>query len=109
MTEADPTQKLEESSACNQLGKLYSKMGRYPLSVQYFERYYKLVTELANEGVQISTESTPEVAAVQLGIARGKAEMGKFFEHVTDKKNLSALINWKSHQNFEMKVEAVDS
>ena len=111
MTETDPNQKLSEAHACNQLGILYNKMKQYPLAVRYFERHYKLAVELAHQQSKSNQErpesafilrsehiDTPDigVAAVQLGIARGNAQMPKFFSNVTEPRKLGSLLLWKA-------------
>lgn len=121
MTELDPSQRLSEAHACNQLGALYNKLGQYTNAVRHFERHYALAVELNEEETGIRKEggcvksSTPAsflkaddlalpdvgVAAVQLGIVKGNAQMGKLFELVTDARKRTGLLYWKAHGTFE--------
>nr|KAJ3422785.1 Tetratricopeptide repeat protein 29 [Polyrhizophydium stewartii] len=49
IAESDPTQRVAESQACNQLGMLFNKMGQFDLAVTYFERHFRLMTEITRE------------------------------------------------------------
>ena len=115
MTETDPSQRLSESHACNQLGVLYNKMGQFPVAVRYFERHYKLAVDITkDEPRESDIPRTPsllkseelekpnvDVAAVQLGISRGNAQMAKFFEHVVESRKLGGLLQWKARRTFD--------
>jgi hypothetical protein len=128
MISSDPSQKLAEAHACNQLGALYRKMNQLPQSVQYYERFYKLSVQLKKENKQTSTLvskkkeqgtkastgenanliKTPDLAlpnvglaSVQVGIVRGNAQMSRFFEFVNDSKRMESLMKWKEFRTFE--------
>eukprot|EP00842_Homolaphlyctis_polyrhiza_P002334 jgi/Hompol1/3100/HPOL_003122-RA len=62
--ESDPTQRVAESQACNQLGKLYNKMGEFDQAVIYFERHFALMAEITKEEAaaveQDQTIGTPQ-------------------------------------------------
>ena len=131
MIQSDPSQRLAEAHACNQLGSLYRKMNQIPQSVQYFERFYKLAVQLKKEEHAASvkqSETNPQkekenqrkhsslsnliktedlalpdvgLASVQLGIIRGNARMTQFFETVKDPKKMESLLRWKGFRQFE--------
>ncbi len=121
MTELDPSQRLSEAHACNQLGALYNKLGQYTTAVRFFERHYALAVELTaqDSGMESKVKTgdvatvgsflksdeldLPDVgvAAVQLGIAKGNAKMGKFFEHVADESKRAGLLSWKTSGTFD--------
>jgi tetratricopeptide (TPR) repeat protein len=96
MAEADPTARLSEALALNQLGMLHSKMEQYPVSVKYFKKFYDLSAEL---GTEIDKNLLDE-AAVKLGIASGNAQMNIFFEHVIKTPVHPGLLEWKASRSF---------
>jgi tetratricopeptide (TPR) repeat protein len=109
--QADPDQKENESRACNQLGELYNKIGKYELAVPYFERHFAILNETSNETVKNDKESdtwrnyrakTKDIrsAKVQLGIAKANDNLNFYFETVSDPKGVGALLQWKSQQTF---------
>lgn len=48
-SENDQSQRAAVSQACNQLGMLYNRIGKFDLAVANFERHYRLVNELRHE------------------------------------------------------------
>ena len=92
MSELDPSAKLSQAHALNQLGMLYTKMEQYPVSVKYFKKFYDLSVELETE----SEKSLLNEAAVKLGISSGNAQMNLFFERVVKSPIDPGLLEWKS-------------
>jgi tetratricopeptide (TPR) repeat protein len=116
----DPMQSEVESKACNQLGELYNKIGKYNLAAQYFERQFAILkgqcnlTRKGSTSMLLKQEShllltsptsfaeTPDLIAakVQLGIAKANDQMSFFFETIADPNGVEALLRWKSKNNF---------
>lgn len=92
MTESDPTAKLSQALALNQLGMLYTKMEQYPVSVKYFKQFYDMSVELETDLDQRFLNE----AAVKLGISSGNAQMNLFFEHVVKSRIDPGLLEWKA-------------
>lgn len=44
---------MASSQACNQLGRLFHKVGNFKESVQYYEQHYKLTVELDKEAMTL--------------------------------------------------------
>jgi tetratricopeptide (TPR) repeat protein len=114
----DPAQRDAESKACNQLGELYNKTGRYDFAAQYFERHFQILNGqagLARKGSSSmllkdaamtskprTVTETPQLRAakVQLGVAKANAQMAFFFDTVADPKGVDALLLWKAKNTF---------
>ncbi|KAI8922795.1 hypothetical protein BC831DRAFT_498936 [Entophlyctis helioformis] len=63
IAESDPRQRLAESQACNQLGMLYNKLGEFDMAVTYFERHFRLMTDIAKEDALVAAEESAAAAA----------------------------------------------
>ncbi|KAJ3261575.1 hypothetical protein HK103_005413 [Boothiomyces macroporosus] len=94
-SQTDPNQKEAEAKACKQLGMLYSKIEKYDLSANYFDRHYQLVKTLPP-----SKNLLIESSMVQLGIAKANSKMQFFFETVADPKGTLAIVKFKEDSSF---------
>lgn len=94
-SQTDPNQKEAEAKACKQLGMLYSKIEKYDLSANYFDRHYQLVKTLPP-----SKNLLIESSMVQLGIAKANSKMQFFFETVADPKGTLAIVKFKEDGSF---------
>ncbi len=127
--QGDPSQRVIESQACNQLGNLYSKQGRHDLAVLYFDRHFHLLNgsstkydaaftagksqpDLFNSFNSLTVATNPvapvakmdnsdvNCAMIQLGISKANAQMDVLFETVADPYGVQALIGWKNTRSF---------
>lgn len=76
-----------QAEACCQLGTIYSKSGNHEKAVEFFEKNYEIARSTGDRNLI-------DAARINLGMARGKLDIGKFMGIVNT--DLSALLKWKS-------------
>ena len=87
------TQTRALSQSFFELGRLHSKLGEFVKGEEYYHRYYDCVS---NDETMENRNEKVGVAKVLLGIAKGNAQMNRFFELVGNENCIKELIEWKS-------------
>ena len=78
---------VSQAKACCSLGVIYTSQHKFERAVTYFEKFFEVARSLNDRRLL-------DVARVNLGVARGAARTGKFFDAVVT--DINTLLQWKN-------------
>lgn len=83
-----------QSEACSNLGVIFNRRGEFDRAVEYFAKAYELTRTHVSSGA--GRRKDLDTARVNLGMARGNAQMGAYMNVINY--DVSSLLLWKNRR-----------